>query len=156
MDLLGDPPKVDIASWLICTNLSNFHIRDRQPALIGPDAKIEDSLFYSGCHIKGKVIRSILFPGVKVDSQAIVEDSIVFSNTVIKQNAKITKTIIDENVTIGANANIGENSSGELTVIGMGTRIAKETNISSGVIVYPNLGPAQFSKNIYHTGEIIK
>ena len=156
MDLLGDPPKVDIASWHICTNLSNFHIRDRQPALIGPEATVSDSLLYSGCHVKGKVIRSILFPGVKIDSQAIVEDSIIFSNTVIKQNAKVIKTIIDEDVTVGVNAHIGENTSGELTVVGMGTRIARETRISSGVTIYPNMGPAKFTKNIYYTGEIIK
>ncbi|MCX5806009.1 MAG: sugar phosphate nucleotidyltransferase [Proteobacteria bacterium] len=156
MDLLGDLPGINIASWHICTNLSNFHIRDRQPALIGPDAIVEDSMFYSGCRIKGKVIRSILFPGAKVDSNAVVEDSILFSNTVIKQNAKVIKTIIDEDVTVGTNAHIGENSSEELTVIGMGTRIARETRISSGVTIYPNLGPGKFTKSFYSTGEIIK
>jgi len=156
MDLLGNPPSIDISSWGICTNLSNFHTRDRQPALIGPDATVEDSLFYSGCQIKGKVIRSILFPGAKVDSQALVEDSIIFSNTVIKQNARIIKTIIDEDVTVGVNAHIGENAAGELTVVGMGTRIARGTKISSGVTIYPNLGPAKFTKCFYDTGEIIK
>lgn len=156
MDLLGNHPEIDVSSWHICTNLSNFHIRDRQPALIGDDATVEDSLLYSGCKIKGRVSRSILFPGVKIENQAIVEDSIIFSNSVVKKNAKIIKTIIDEDVTVGVNTEIGENNGRDITVIGMGTRIARDRKILSGVTVYPNLGPANFIKSIYNTGEIIK
>jgi glucose-1-phosphate adenylyltransferase len=156
MDLLGDPPKIDVASWQICTNLSRLQIRDRQPALIRESSQIEDSLLYSGCQIKGKVVRSILFPGVQVDSGSVVENSILFSNTVVKRDARVVKTIADENVTIGIKAEIGDATCDDLTIIGTGTRVAKETKISSGVTVYPNLGPAQFTRNLYHRGEVIQ
>ena len=156
MDLLGDSPKIDIASWQICTNLSRLQIRDRQPALIRESSRVEDSLLYSGCQIKGKVVRSILFPGVKVDSGSVVEDSILFSNTVVKKDARVVRTIADENVTIGTKAEIGDETCDDLTIIGTGTRVAKETKISSGVTVYPNLGPAQFTRNSYHRAEVIK
>jgi glucose-1-phosphate adenylyltransferase len=156
MDLLGSSSKIDIASWQICTNPSRLHIRDRQPALISDSSRIEDSLLYSGCQIRGTVIRSILFPGVKVDSGSVVEDSILFSNTVIKQDARVVRTIADENVTIGARAEIGDETCDDLTIIGAGTRVARETRISSDVTVYPNLGPAQFTRNLYRRGEVIK
>jgi glucose-1-phosphate adenylyltransferase len=156
MDLLGDSPKIDIASWQICTNLSRLQIRDRQPALIRESSLIEGSLLYSGCQIKGKVVRSILFPGVKVDSGSVVENSILFSNTVVKQYARVINTITDENVTIGTKAEIGDETCDDLTIIGTGTRVAKETKISSGVTVYPNLGPAQFTRKLYHRGEVIQ
>jgi glucose-1-phosphate adenylyltransferase len=156
MDLLGDSPKIDIASWQICTNLSRLQIRDRQPALIRESSRVEDSLLYSGCQIKGKVVRSILFPGVKVDSGSVVEDSILFSNTVVKKDARVVRTIADENVTIGTKAEIGDEACDDLTIIGTGTRVAKETRISSGVTVYPNLGPAQFTRSSYHRAEVIK
>lgn len=156
MDLLGDPPKIDIASWQICTNPSRLQIRDRQPALIKESSMIEDSLLYSGCEIKGKVVGSILFPGVKVDSGSVVENSILFSNTVVKRNARVVRTITDENVTVGTEAEIGDDTHDDLTIIGTGTRVAKETKISSGVTVYPNLGPAQFTRKLYHRKEVIQ
>jgi len=156
MDLLGDSPKIDIASWQICTNPSRLQIRDRQPALIRESSQIEDSLLYLGCQVKGKVLRSILFPGVKVDSGSVVEDSILFSNTTVKRYSRVVRTITDENVTIGTGAEIGDETHDDLTIIGTGTRVAKETKISSGVTVYPNLGPAQFTRKLYHRGEVIQ
>ncbi len=156
MDLLGVQPKIDLSAWQICTNLSHGYVCDRQPASTGSGALIEDSLFYSGCRIYGRVARSILFPGVTVESGAVVEDSILFSNTVVKQNVRMVRTIADESVTIGAGAEIGDGRDGDLTIIGMGTRVSKETRISSGVTVHPGLGPAQFGKKTYLRGETIK
>ncbi len=106
--------------------------------------------------MSGTVKNSILFPGVRVDQGAEVEGSILFSNTVIKQNARVTRTIIDKNATIGVDAQVGGPVSGDLSVIGTNTRIPKNTVISAGVTVYPNLGAGQFSKHFYGVDEVIE
>lgn len=156
MDLLGEPSKVDIGSWEICTNLAHHGTRDRQPALIGPSALIEDSLIYSGCRIKGTVRHSVLFPGVKVDSGAIVEDSILFSNAIIKQNAVARKTIADDDTTVGVGTRIGEADGENICVIGRDAWVPKGLIIPGGVTIYPNTGPARFTKNVYERGEVIQ
>ena len=46
--------------------------------------RVEDSLFYSGCTIKGRVVRSLLFPGVTVEEGAVVKDSILFFDAVCR------------------------------------------------------------------------
>jgi len=156
MDFLGSTPRVDFNDWQICTNLSHGNIRDRRPALVGHSALIEDSLLYSGCRIAGTVKNSILFPGVRVDEGAHVEDSILFFNAVIKRNSRIIRTITDENVTVGVNTQVGEQDSEDLSIIGMNTRIPRDTTIAAGANVHPDLGPAQFSKHSYGQGETVQ
>lgn len=156
MDLLGEPCKVDIGSWGVCTNLAPQGARDRQPSLVGPSALIEDSLIYSGCRINGTVRHSVLFPGVKVDFGATVEDSILLSNTMIKQDAVVRKTIADEDTTVGVRTRIGEADTENICVIGKGTRVPKGLIIPSGVTIYPNTGPARFTRNVYEKGEVIQ
>lgn len=156
MDLLGKSPKIDLRSWRIRTNILSRDVRDRQAAVIGPSAATEDVLFYTGCRIKGKVSRSILFPGVIVDEGAIVEDSVLFHDTVIKARARVARTIADVGVTVGTLAEIGEAGARDLTIVGRDTRIAKEVKIGPGVVVYPNMGPAQFTRLEYGRGEVVK
>ena len=156
MDLISDPPRLDMSSWRVCTNLSHGGTRDRQPALLGPTARIRDSLVHSGCRVQGTVERSILFPGARVDSGAIVRDSILFSNSIIKQNARLDRTITDDNAVIGAGAQIGEADGGDICIVGMSARVPKEVKIAAGAIIYPDLGPAQFAKTEFDRGEVIQ
>jgi glucose-1-phosphate adenylyltransferase len=156
MDLLGDKPLIDLKAWRIQTNLADKEIRDRQPAIIGPNASIEDSLLYSGCTVEGKVTRSILFPGVKVAEGAVVDESILFFDVSVGPGAKVTRTISDTGAMIGAGASIGEARPKELTIIGMNTQIPDGIIVESGVTLYPNLTAEHFVGNIYHTGEIVK
>ncbi len=104
MDLLGDNAQIDLKAWQIRTNLADREIRDRQPAILGPSAAVEDSLFYSGCDIRGKVSRSLLFPGVRVEEGAVVEDSILFFDTVVGREARVSRTITDIEARIGSRA----------------------------------------------------
>ncbi|MEJ2057131.1 MAG: sugar phosphate nucleotidyltransferase, partial [Desulfofustis sp.] len=68
MDLIGEPPLVDLEKWGVRTNLDHRDLRDYQPALIGKEATVTDSLIYHGCVIDGTVRNSVLFPGVHVGS----------------------------------------------------------------------------------------
>jgi glucose-1-phosphate adenylyltransferase len=154
MDLLGDDAPIDLASWQVRTNLAHREIRDRQPTIIGPAARVEDSLFYSGCDIRGTVIRSLLFPGVKVEEGAVVEDSILFFDTVIKREAQVRRTISDMEVTVGAKSRIGTGEGG-LSVIGMGTSLPAEIKVGEGVVIHPRLDARHFTKSEYTDGETV-
>ncbi|MGD0231885.1 MAG: sugar phosphate nucleotidyltransferase [Syntrophorhabdales bacterium] len=154
MDLLGDP-RIDLKAWQIRTNLAHREIRDRQPTIIGPSAVIEDSLFYSGCHIRGKVTHSLLFPGVRVEEGASVEDSILFFDAVVGREARVSRTIADIDVRIGARTRIGSRDA-ELSVVGMGSTVPGEMTIQPGVTVYPRVEASHFSRKEYRTGEIVK
>jgi glucose-1-phosphate adenylyltransferase len=156
MDLLSKNQKLDMRAWKIITNISQNNIRDMQPALIGAHAEVDNSLFYGGCTIEGKVHNSILFPGVRVDKGAVVDGSILFFDTVVERGAKIVKAIADIEVSVGKGAEVGAVSSGDLTIIGMGTRIPERARISQGVAIYPNLKAEDFTRGEYKPGEVIK
>jgi glucose-1-phosphate adenylyltransferase len=154
MDLLGDKARIDLASWHIRTNLAHREIRDRQPTILGPSSIVEDTLFYSGCHIGGRISHSLLFPGVIIEKGAVVEDSILFFDTVVGKEARVTRTITDIEVALGPKVVIGDRE-GELSVIGMGSSVPEEVRIQPGVTVYPNVEARHFTRKEYGTGEII-
>jgi glucose-1-phosphate adenylyltransferase len=155
MDLLDDRARIDLASWQIRTNMAHREIRDRQPTIVAPSSVVENTLFYSGCHIKGRVSRSLLFPGVVVEEGAVVEDSILFFDTVVGKEARISRAITDIEVKVGAKAIIGDRE-GELSVVGMGSSVPEDVRIQPGVTVYPNVEAGHFTRKEYRTGEIIK
>jgi glucose-1-phosphate adenylyltransferase len=156
MDLLGSKPAVDLQSWQIRTNLAHQHIRDRQPAIVGPHARVEDSLFYSGCTIKGRVVRSLLFPGVTVEEGAVVKDSIIFFDATVGRETRVTKTIADVRVRIGDGCRVGETRWDDLAMLGIGSTIPDGVTLKAGVTVYPRVDAARFSANTYKKGEIVK
>jgi len=77
----------------------------------GPGARrgeAHDSVVSQGCIISGgRVLRSILSPGVYVHSYAHVEDSVVFEGVDIGRYCRIRRAIIDKDVEIPPNAVIG-------------------------------------------------
>ncbi|HUJ69087.1 MAG TPA: sugar phosphate nucleotidyltransferase, partial [Syntrophorhabdales bacterium] len=155
MALLGDPARIDLKSWQIRTNLAHREIRDRQPTIFGPASSVKDSLVHSGCHVRGKVSRSLLFPGVVVEEGAVVEDSILFFDTKVAKEARVTRTIADIGVAIGRCAAVGGRD-GKLTVIGMESSLPEEVKVHDGVTIYPNVAPDHFTQRDYGSGEIVK
>src|SRR3989304_1723235 len=75
----------------------------------------------------GRVERSILSPGVRVDPGAIVRDSVIMFDTVIRAGAVVDRAIIDKQVSVGPNA-----------IVGMGTDFAtpnrqEPTRLTTGI-----------------------
>ncbi len=67
-----------------------------------------DSIVSPGCIISGgRVIHSVLSPGVRINSYCEVEGSIVLSNTRIGRYARIRRAIIDADMEIAENCVIG-------------------------------------------------
>jgi len=74
----------------------------------GRVGKALDSIICSGVIISGGVVeRSILSPGVRINSYAHVSESILFHNVTVGMRAKIRRAIIDKNVRIPDGMKIG-------------------------------------------------
>jgi glucose-1-phosphate adenylyltransferase len=64
---------------------------------VSPTGKVKTSVVAEGCMIHGEVKNSVLFPGVTIGKNSIVENTIIMSNTVIGEQTVIKKAIIAEN-----------------------------------------------------------
>ncbi len=69
-----------------------------------------DSMVSGGCLISGaKIEHSLLFSNVKVNSYAVVKDSVILPDVEIGRSCRIKKAVIDKGCNIPANTVIGEN-----------------------------------------------
>ncbi len=139
MDLLGEKPELDLQdrNWVIYSVNPN-----RPPQYLSEDAEVDNSMINKGTQIMGTVKNSVLFYGVKVAQDAIVEDSVILPNTRISSGAKIKNSIVGRNVIVEKDSKIGieaaeENTEDELkiTVIGDDEVIPEASNIKAGMVV---------------------
>jgi glucose-1-phosphate adenylyltransferase len=88
-----------------------------------------DSLLCNGCIISGgRAERSILSPDVRINSYALVEDSILFDRVEVGRRARIRRAIIDKEVKIPPGFSVGYDLDED----------AKRFTVSdSGVVVVP-------------------
>jgi glucose-1-phosphate adenylyltransferase len=92
----------DEASWPVRTYKSQLG-----PSLF-QTADVRDSIISNGCLIEGGSIRhSIISPGVRMEADAQVEDSIIFEGARIGPGAKIRRAIIDKFASIPQRFAIG-------------------------------------------------
>jgi glucose-1-phosphate adenylyltransferase len=69
-----------------------------------------DSLVSHGCILSGgRVVQSVLSPGVRVNSHALVESSVLFPNVVVGRHSRIRRAIVDQNVRLPEYTEIGMN-----------------------------------------------
>ncbi len=154
MALLGDHPGIDLEAWQIRTNLDHEAIRDRAPATVGHSALLQDLRIYNGVRVEGTVKRSILFPGVHVEKDAVVEDSILFFDSQIGPGARLERVIADIGVSVGRGAKVGD-SSGDLTTIGTQAQIPKDMEIGHGCSIYPFVDGDDFVDSICRPGSTV-
>ena len=106
LDLIEIDPQLNLydARWPIRT----VHSQLPPPKFVfqepGPDGVVRrgealDSLISPGCIISGgRVRRSVLSPGVRVNSYALVDDSILFDGVDVGRHCRIRRAIIDKEV----------------------------------------------------------
>jgi glucose-1-phosphate adenylyltransferase len=115
MDLIEVDPVLNLydREWPIRTNQPQlpppkFVFRDEGPGDLGRRGEAHDSMVCQGCIISGgHVRRSILSPNVRVNSYALVENSILFSTVDVGRHSRIRRSIIDKDVRIPPNTTIG-------------------------------------------------
>lgn len=95
--------KLDDARWPILT-----YGTQRLPAHIHKGARVENSLISPGCDVRGRVVNSVLAPGVHVEAGATVRDSVILRDTIIGASARVSNAILDECVRVGDGARVGK------------------------------------------------
>lgn len=143
MDLIGDRAKLDL-------NDRDWRIYSRSPIMpahyIGRAAFVENAIISEGCEIDGSVRGSVLFTGVKVGRDAVVEDSVIMPGAVIGEGARVMKAILGEDARVGRGAVIGgaaeaddppfdTSLTGDITLIANETGIAPLAHVPAGMIV---------------------
>jgi len=90
-----------------------------------------DSIVCAGCIISGgRVVRSVLPPGVRVHSYCEVENSILMPRVEIGRHSRIQRAIIDTGVKIPESSLIGFDTQAD--------RAAGYTVTDSGIVVVPS------------------
>jgi glucose-1-phosphate adenylyltransferase len=115
MDLVEVSPVLNLYDhdWLIRTLLvqsppPKFVFSGEGPAGIARRGEALDSMVCQGCILSGgQVIKSILSPNVRVNSYAVVEQSILFEGVDVGRHCRIRRAIIDKDVKIPPNTMIG-------------------------------------------------
>ena len=67
---------------------------------VDPTGECVNSLIADGCDIQGTVRNSIIFRGVTVEKDAVVDGCILFKDTIVERGSKMHCVIADKNVTI--------------------------------------------------------
>jgi len=80
---------------------------DLPPVKVGDNASITTSLISNGCRIDGKVVESVISPGVKIGKGSVVKHSIILNDVQIGENCVIEDTIIDKETVVANNSTIG-------------------------------------------------
>jgi glucose-1-phosphate adenylyltransferase len=99
--LAGATPGLDLddASWPVRTTGAH-----RPPARISASASVEGSLVSPACRVAGRIVDSVLSPGVVVEDGAVVERSVVLHDAVIRAGARVEQAVVDSRVEVAAGA----------------------------------------------------
>lgn len=100
-------------------------IKNEVPTYFSENSKVENSQLGSGCMINGKVKNSLISRGVKIQDDALIEESLVFTNSEVKSGAQVKFAIIDKGVVVENNVKI-IGSSEKPVVIPKGTVVTAD------------------------------
>lgn len=143
LDLVAADPELNLydASWPIRTWQSQspppkfVHAGEGAPGQTRRGEAL-DSIVSPGCIVSGgSVRRSVLSPNVRVNSYAVVEDSILFDGAEVGRYCRVRRAILDKDVKLPA-----------YTVIGHDLEFDRQrgfTVTDSGVVVVPKSEPAE-------------
>jgi glucose-1-phosphate adenylyltransferase len=113
MDLVAVDPLLNLydKEWPIRTHQPQYPPPKFVFAQEGPDARrgtALDSMVSQGCIVSGGVVRhSILSPAVRINSFAVVDDSILFEGVNVGRYARVRRAIVDKDVVIPEGIQIG-------------------------------------------------
>lgn len=158
MDLLGDPPPIDLnnRNWVIHTRTE-----ERPPVRIARGATVVDSMITDGCVIApgAYIERSILSPGVKVGEGATIVESILLTDTVIESGASVEHVITDKLVTIAHDSLVGsfdKDKKVKLTLIGKNSVLPASLTVEAGAVIGSDMIPEDFVATTVHGNEFLQ
>jgi glucose-1-phosphate adenylyltransferase len=124
MEIIGGHPRFSLDNnWPVLNYNYNLPMTVKTQ-----EGKVVNSLVSQGCVIKGLVENSILSPGVYIDEQAIVRNSLLMANVSVGYHSIIDKCILDEGANIGEFCYIGSDGiplpgKPEITVLGKDVKV---------------------------------
>lgn len=150
-DMMRDGEFELLRQWHVMTNLEYRGVGFSPPSLFGRESYVADSFVCAKCRIDGRVERSILSAGVRVEAGAEVEDCILMHDCVVGAGAKLRGVISDKDACFGAGACVGidkvtgssskathvSRDAGPLTLIGKQACISANARVSQGAQVPP-------------------
>ena len=110
MDLLKPVPAMDLyqGDWPIRTYEGQHPPARSVPGRSGREAEIVNCMLASGTLIVGGAARhAILFPNVRIEEGAVVENSLLFHGVTVGEGARLQRCIVDKHVSIPAGEEIG-------------------------------------------------
>ncbi len=167
MDCLNPDSGLDLKAWEIRTAPDVRGSGDRPPTLLRSMASVANSLIARGCVVEGEVVRSVVFPGVRVGKGALVRDSILMQDTVVGDGCQVEYAIVDKQCQLGAGAVIGAGAGTTanrlfpshldcgITVIGKGVIIPDKLRLGRNCIVYPRADLRQRQSPFVDDGETV-
>jgi glucose-1-phosphate adenylyltransferase len=138
MELIRPQPSLSLNSgWPIFTGEKVLPLTE-----LSDTVSVKHSIVSRGCIIRGRVENSILSPGVVVEEQAVVRNSIIMANTIIGRHSVVDRCILDEGVNVGKFCYIGFGaghilSLSDITVLGRDTIVPPGTAVGRNRRVEP-------------------
>ena len=123
MDLLAGPERtpgfsLDDPEWPVRTRSAH-----RPPAWVEGSASIDGSLISPACRVAGRVVGSVLSPGVVVEEGAVVERSVLLHGAVVRAGARVEQAIVDTDMEVAAGALVRSDDPDEpVAVVSEGAR----------------------------------
>ncbi len=145
LGLLEPVPRLalDDPQWPILTR-----DEERPPLRVLPGARLQHCLIANGCCVGGRVRNSILFPGVTVEPEAEVVDSVVMQDAWVGPGARLERAVIDKLARVGAGASVGvATPEGMLTLVGKYAVIPDRGQVGAGAVLGVGASPADFRDN---------
>jgi glucose-1-phosphate adenylyltransferase len=93
-------------------------------------AEVEDCLVSGGTRVAGRVVGSVLSPGVVVEQGATVVDSVLLPGARVRAGATVTRAVLDDRVDVGEGASVG--GEGEVTLVGREASVAAGSEVPAG------------------------
>lgn len=127
MDILYGRDGIDLEKWQVRTNLNHREIDRRAPTLLKKESSVQNSMISRGCEVYGRVVNSVLSPGVIIQKNSEVYNSIVMFDSKVGSNTFLNNAILDVDVTIDDDVQVGNQSNldpnpDELSVISEGEK----------------------------------
>lgn len=124
LDVFDHPERPVISHW-----------PDRPAARVLAGAEVADSVLSPGCRVAGRVVRSVLGPGVVVERGALVEDSVLFDDVRVARGATVHTSVVDEGCEVGERAAVGERPRGRVARDDQRVLVGRSSAIGDGAVV---------------------
>jgi glucose-1-phosphate adenylyltransferase len=122
--LTDDVGVLSVPRWPVLSRLPQ-----RVPARVLEGAEVLDSLVAPGSRVAGRVVRSVIGPGVVVEAGAEVHNSVVFADSVVRAGAVVHWAVVDTGCVVEQDARLGDPDAKALedpdavTLVGRGSTV---------------------------------